>query len=506
MKDRQKALRRSLWVSALAIVLCCAMLVGTTFAWFTDSVSSSGNKIEAGTLNITATAAGYDQNGGTAVTVPEGIIAGNKLTFGEAEDIEAENAKPIISESNWEPGQRNAKLLTVTNSGSLAAKIKLEFNVSNGELTDALWFDFIQVNENTATGQFTQRDMSTLNDLAGQVELPVPAGGSVSFILVYGMKESAGNEYQGKGFEASVNILAKQNTVEEDGFGNDQYDKDAGYPVLVSDPNEFKDALNQGGEITLAGDVEVTDGFQLNVKQDAKINFNGNTFKGTLSSGSTTNGSSGVDLVLSDPNNTGDYSIDGELVRHEGGGMTQTAAIAVWQPTVTVESGKYTHDNAVINCQLQTQDSGAVGVVINGGTFVGKGNASVVANIFGTVVINGGTFEASKKETGAGECVYVSSGNRYVPSITTINGGTFSAEGRIFYIKKNTNYVQKVEVKGGNYTVAEGGTLVEVSDGSTAEDILTITGGTFNVDPSAYVDTEKYKVINSENLWTVTER
>ena len=275
MKNRQKGLRRSLWVSALAIVLCCAMLVGTTFAWFTDSVSSSGNRIQAGTLNITATAAGYDQNGSTQITVPDGVIAGNTLIFGAAEDIEAEGAKPVISESNWEPGQRNAKLLTVTNSGSLAAKIKLEFNVTNGELTDALWFDFIQVNENSATGQFTQRDMSTLNDLAGKVELPVPAGGSVSFVLVYGMKESAGNEYQGKGFEASVNILAKQDTVEEDGFGSSQYDAGAVYPV--SDTAGLQDALEQasdGDTISLTGSIVLDK--TLSIKNDITIDGMGN--------------------------------------------------------------------------------------------------------------------------------------------------------------------------------------------------------------------------------------
>ena len=294
MKDRQKGLRRSLWVSALAIVLCCAMLVGTTFAWFTDSVSSSGNRIQAGTLTITATAAGYDQNGSTQITVPDGVIAGNTLIFGAAEDIEAEGAKPVISESNWEPGQRNAKLLTVTNSGSLAAKIKLEFNVTNGELTDALWFDFIQVNENSATGQFTQRDMSTLNDLAGKVELPVPAGGSVSFVLVYGMKESAGNEYQGKGFEASVSILAKQDTVEEDGFGNDQYDKDAVYPVASNQELADKIASAQPGETVLvaAGDFELP----AEVKEGVTIQGSGVDTKLTVPV--TASGSNATGLVV----------------------------------------------------------------------------------------------------------------------------------------------------------------------------------------------------------------
>ena len=280
MKNRQKGLRRSLWVSALAIALCCAMLVGTTFAWFTDSVSSSGNRIQAGTLNITATAAGYDQNGSTQITVPDGVIAGNTLIFGAAEDIEAEGAKPVISESNWEPGQRNAKLLTVANSGSLAAKIKLEFNVTNGELTDALWFDFIQVNENSATGQFTQRDMSTLNDLAGKVELPVPAGGSVSFVLVYGMKESAGNEYQGKGFEASVNILAKQDAVEEDGFGSSQYDASAEYAVPVASPEELAQAFanaKDGENLLLKSNINSTEYLDLRNVENIQIDFQKNT-------------------------------------------------------------------------------------------------------------------------------------------------------------------------------------------------------------------------------------
>ena len=210
--------------------------------------------------------------------------------------------------------------------------------------------------------------------------------------------------------------------------------------------------------------------------------------------------------MLSDPNNTGNYSIDGKLVRHEGGGMTQTAAIAVWQPTVTIESGKYTHDNAVINCQLQTQDPDAVGVIVNGGTFDGKGNASVIANVFGTVIINDGTFNAYKEGDGSGECVYVSYGNSYVPSATVINNGTFNAESRIFYINRNDRYEQKLEVKGGNYTVAEGGKLVEVKDGASAKDILVITGGTFNVDPTEYVDTANYKVTQSGGLWTVTAK
>ncbi len=47
-----KHTKRALLASVLSVVLCCAMLIGSTFAWFTDSVTSSGNKIQAGNLNI----------------------------------------------------------------------------------------------------------------------------------------------------------------------------------------------------------------------------------------------------------------------------------------------------------------------------------------------------------------------------------------------------------------------------------------------------------------------
>ena len=255
--------------------------------------------------------------------------------------------------------------------------------------------------------------------------------------------------------------------------------------VEVSDEAGLRTAVANGGEIKLTGDVTVTDGKQLSVKNNTSINFNGNTLKGAVESGSVSQKDPNVNLVLSDPNNSGEYSIDGNIVQ-VGTGYRQIAAITAWKPTVTIESGKYTHDSSVVLCQLQTPDPNAVGVVINGGTFDGKGNASVVADVIGRVVINDGTFNAYKVGTGAGECVYLDWGNRNVPSITTLNGGTFNAEARIFYVDVNTNYTQKIIINDGTFNVAEGGSLIEVSSGEASE-YLTITGGTFNINPAKYV-------------------
>ncbi|MBQ7365441.1 MAG: hypothetical protein IJW46_07565, partial [Clostridia bacterium] len=47
-----KNLRRAFLASLMALMLCISSLLGTTYAWFTDSVTSSGNKIVAGSLKI----------------------------------------------------------------------------------------------------------------------------------------------------------------------------------------------------------------------------------------------------------------------------------------------------------------------------------------------------------------------------------------------------------------------------------------------------------------------
>ena len=55
----KNATKHALLTSALAVFMCIAMLVGTTFAWFTDSASTAVNKIQAGTLDIKL----LDENG-----------------------------------------------------------------------------------------------------------------------------------------------------------------------------------------------------------------------------------------------------------------------------------------------------------------------------------------------------------------------------------------------------------------------------------------------------------
>ncbi len=151
--------KKSLKASALSLVLCIAMLIGTTFAWFTDSITNSGNKIQAGSLDIGAASYDVDAAGDKTVTIP-GVNGGKEFKF-EAAGSDLETSKdPIINDTLWEPGKTNAKLLEVKNKGSLAAKVKLDFNVKDGGLQDALWFDFVMVdNSGNVQGTFQKRPM-----------------------------------------------------------------------------------------------------------------------------------------------------------------------------------------------------------------------------------------------------------------------------------------------------------------------------------------------------------
>lgn len=276
--------RKSLWAAGFALLVCILLLLGTTFAWFTDSVSNRGNKIQAGNLSIEATAYDLDNEAtpGTGYTI-EGVNNGSPLRFeSQGTDIETMETG-IINETLWEPGKSSAKLLKVKNVGTLAAKIKVDFDIVDDGLTEALWFDFIQVGaDGNIRGQFTERSMSTLETFADSLELQLlETDENVQFILVYGMDEEAGNEYQGETFEANVTILATQEEHETDGFGNPDYDKNATYDAINQE--ELSIALEQGGSVsigsdmtfaestTISGDTQTT----LNLRDNSEVMFTG---------------------------------------------------------------------------------------------------------------------------------------------------------------------------------------------------------------------------------------
>ena len=197
----RKSTKRALLGSVMAMVLCLAMLVGATFAWFTDTASTGVNKIQAGNLDV---ALEMKDAAGQWVSAE-----GKTLDFVKAADAKGE---AIL----WEPGcTYELPALRIRNNGNLALKYKVIITGINGsaKLNEAIEW--------------------TIGDVAMGAEQHLAAGESNTFTIKGHMKESAGNEYMNESIDGiAITVVATQDTVESDSFNKD-YDADAEYPVVA---------------------------------------------------------------------------------------------------------------------------------------------------------------------------------------------------------------------------------------------------------------------------------
>ena len=245
------------------------MLMGTTLAWFSDSVSSTGNIIKSGKLDVTME---YTSN-------PEG-------EWKDASDA------TIFSGNYWEPGYSDLKYIKVSNTGNLAFRYQMHIlpavqpTAGDVNLSDVIDVYVGVVGEGfTAPTAFSaQMDgMSRLGTLtevmtgtpAEGVLLPtkgaagvLPEGvsadvGEVTYCVVLHMQETAGNEYQdlNVGNNFTIQLVATQYGYEQDNFGG-SYDNDSTYPGLkfpeMMDMDMGSADVTVDGENKLAEDVTLT--------------------------------------------------------------------------------------------------------------------------------------------------------------------------------------------------------------------------------------------------------
>ena len=195
----RKSTKRALLGSVMAMVLCLAMLVGATFAWFTDTASTGVNKIQAGNLDVA-----LEMKDAAGQWVP---AEGKTLDF-----VKAAAGEQVL----WEPGcTYTLPELRVVNNGNLALKYKVVITGINGsaKLNEAIEW--------------------TIGDVAMGAEQHLAAGESNAFTIKGHMKESAGNEYMNESIDGiAITVVATQDTVESDSFDKD-YDAGAEYPVVA---------------------------------------------------------------------------------------------------------------------------------------------------------------------------------------------------------------------------------------------------------------------------------
>ncbi len=246
-----KATRKALATSIVALVVCVTMLMGTTFAWFTDTATVAVNTIKSGSLKIDL----VDENGDS--------LRGETLSFGDEDTL-------------WEPGCRyTLQTVKLVNKGNLAAKYKVVVTAVKGTNDKADLADVIDFYEgeypDNAEKLGTLRELLNGNGANGVIKEGIIAPTtSLNFgTLTLVMQETAGNDYQGCTLDGiAVTVYATQATVESDSFGV-QYDEDAEYEktTIVVTAKELQDILNAATDadsgdntVTIAGNIKLADG------------------------------------------------------------------------------------------------------------------------------------------------------------------------------------------------------------------------------------------------------
>lgn len=247
---KTKTTKRALLSSALALLLCVSMLVGTTFAWFTDSVTSGSNIIRSGNLDVEL----EYWNGSAWKDVKE--------------------ATDVLTGDLWEPGYTDIAYLRLKNAGSLALKYALSVNIASEtpginkdaepfKLSDYIYFDVAQ-DVNGESGAFADRAAAmaiateTTKISAGYAKsgvLPANTGYTYLAMVVY-MPEWVGNVANHNGtdlpaIDLGINVFATQFTKEEDSF-DEYYDQ---YTAVFS-VDEANAMLAAGKDVTLVNCID----------------------------------------------------------------------------------------------------------------------------------------------------------------------------------------------------------------------------------------------------------
>ena len=230
--------KKSLALSVLSMMLCVVMLIGSTFAWFTDSVTSGKNKIVSGVLDVELE---YQDADGKWQKVDENTSLFSALeSDGETEKL-------------WEPGHTEVVYLKVSNVGNLALKYQFAVTVaSESTFTNVLgdtgcklsdYLVFGQDESDTEMTKYASRedawaaagDTLGLGTYTKVNDLLKPGEAEYAALIVY-MPTAVGNAANYRGdvvpeIDFGVTLLATQTPFEPDSFGTD-YDEDAVFPAI----------------------------------------------------------------------------------------------------------------------------------------------------------------------------------------------------------------------------------------------------------------------------------
>jgi len=246
-----KSTKRALLTSVLALLMCVTMLVGATFAWFTDTASTGVNKIQAGNLDIEV-----------------------QYTLDGENWNDLDGATDIFQKGLWEPGHTEVVALKFKNNGNLALKYSINMNIVDETMgvnkfnKEYKLSDYLKVKtlsqeasgigdicigmafsaRNDGLGYTATANFKDATVLDHDLFLAPGEVGNYLIMKVY-MPETVGNEANAISTEKAasihfgLNVVATQVPYEKDSFGN-TYDKDAKYPDVAYTQASTQEELN----------------------------------------------------------------------------------------------------------------------------------------------------------------------------------------------------------------------------------------------------------------------
>ncbi len=349
-----KSTKRALLTSALALLMCVTMLVGATFAWFTDTASTGVNKIQAGNLDVKL------------------MYSTDMVNWKEATD----QTKLFDDNALWEPGYTQVVYLKIVNAGNLALKYEAGFSknyTSNrGKNVNGDWYrvdNYLKIGTAETTTKFANREAvwsaiaATEKTLAkdvmltdGWITLNAKQESAPFAVAIY-MPTSVGNEANASRLRPSsvsglgIEVRATQATVESDSFDNN-YDANA---ATVLNRVEYTDGVH-----TVTGNIQAngTAG-AIHGTGTAKITVDATTVYGTYVSNyaMAVCASSRSEITIK----------GGEFANQAPAGSALSLIYAEDNAKITIEGGtfKCVSPAWTLNCN----DSDAATITVKGGSF-----------------------------------------------------------------------------------------------------------------------------------------
>ena len=450
---KNKTTKRALLMSLLSLLMCVSMLIGTTFAWFTDSVTSGNNVIKSGSLDV-------------VMEWKDATATGAQQTYKDA----SEGA--IFNYEKWEPGYVEAKNVRIHNDGSLALKYNLYVDPESDLTEDGVKLAKA-IDVYFAEGEYTlaSREMTELTRVGTLAEvldgMPANMAGDLlenetdTVTIALKMQESAGNEYQDKsiGGKFRIILVATQQVYEYDSFGR-EYDQGAPLDFAhVSNANELRQALqNKKANIILTDNITV-DG-EYAVDYDAKIS--GGYTIGRAADGSAAQPYTGTIFTVK-ANNT----LTLENVTVDGG--------AAWGGAVDPVLQRGTVNSGVGATGALVATEAKATVVLNKGAVLQNNDGANAVNL-GTrvgakLILNGGEIINNSSDAGA-----IWGGGEIVMNDGKINGNYGGIGGAIRVV---TNVGTVLTMNGGemnhNYSAGVGGAIW--AGGSKSNNVYVLNGG-----------------------------